>query len=121
VKMKDCIFCKIAKRETSAEVIYKDDKFIAFKDVNPKAPIHFLIIPKKHIPSVDHLKNRDKKLIGELFLVAQKIARKQGVAKSGYKLVFNVGKGGGQLINHLHLHLLGGWKTIKERDIPGMP
>ena len=108
--MKDCIFCKIAKRETSAEVIYKDDKFIAFKDVNPKAPIHFLIIPKKHIPSVDHLKNRDKKLIGELFLVAQKIAKEKGVDKTGYRLTLNVGKDAGQTIDHLHLHLIGGKK-----------
>jgi len=119
--MPDCIFCKIAKGKERAEVIYEDDKFIAFKDANPKAPIHFLIVPREHILSVDHLKIQDKELIGELFLVAQKIARKQGVAKSGYKLVFNVGRGGGQLINHLHLHLLGGWKTTKERNIPGMP
>lgn len=116
-----CIFCKIANKEIPANIVYEDDKFIAFKDINPKAPIHFLIVPKKHILSVDHLEIQDKELMGKLFLVAQKIARKQGVAKSGYKLVFNVGKGGGQLINHLHLHLLGGWKTTKERDVPGMP
>jgi len=119
--MTDCIFCKIANKEVPADVVYEDDKIIAFRDINPKAPLHLLIVPKKHIPSVNHLELQDKELIGELFLIAQKIAREQGVSKTGYKLVFNVGRGGGQLINHLHLHLLAGWKTQKERDIPGMP
>jgi len=119
--MVECIFCKIINRESSADIVYEDKKFIVFKDIHPKAPLHLLILPKKHILSVNHLETRDKELIGELFLTAKKIARKVKIAKRGYKLVFNVGRGGGQLISHLHLHLLSGWKSKKERDIPGMP
>lgn len=119
--MENCIFCKIANEEAPADIVYQDEKFIIFKDINPKSPLHLLIIPKKHIHSVNHLKEQDRELIGELFLLAQKIAKNQGVGETGYKLVFNVGRGGGQLIDHLHLHLLGGWSSPKERDIPGMP
>ena len=119
--MKSCIFCKIIKGEVPAEIVYKDDKFTAFKDVNPKAPVHILIIPKKHIVSINHLETEDKDLIGELFLATKEIAEKLNIAEKGYKLVFNVGEGGGQLINHLHLHILAGWKNIEERDVPGMP
>jgi len=119
--MGNCLFCKIVNKTAPAQIVYEDDKVIVFKDIHPKAPLHLLIVLKKHIPSVNHLEITDKELMGELILAAQKIARKEGAAKSGYKLVFNVGKGGGQLIPHLHLHLLGGWKSKKERDIPGMP
>ena len=104
----DCIFCKIAKKEMSSEIMYEDDEVIAFKDIKPVAPVHLLIITKKHIPSVDHLKTGDKELIGGLFLVAQKIAREQGVAETGYRLVFNIGPDAGQTVDHLHLHLIGG-------------
>ena len=117
----DCVFCKIIKKEVPAEIVYEDEKIIVFKDIKPLAPLHLLIVPKKHIPSVDHFKAQDKELIGEIFLTAKKVAREQGVANSGYKLVFNVGKGGGQIINHLHLHLLGGWRSLKESESPGMP
>ena len=114
----DCIFCKIAKKELPADIVCEDNKFIAFKDIHPKAPIHILIIPKEHIISVEHITSEDKELIGELILVAQKIAREQGVAKVGYKLLFNVGKGGGQVVEHLHLHLLAGWKNkVPKRNI----
>ena len=119
--MSECLFCKIINKKVPADIIYEDDGFIGLKDINPKAPLHLLIVPKKHIPSIDHLELQDKELIGELFLIAQKIARAKGVAKTGYKLVFNVGRGGGQVIDHLHLHLLAGWKDEKERDVPGMP
>jgi histidine triad (HIT) family protein len=119
--MTNCLFCKIVNKESPAEIVYENDKIVAFKDTHPQAPLHLLIVPRKHIPSVEHLEIEDKELIGELFLVAQRITREQGVAKTGYKLVFNVGKGGGQIIEHLHLHLLGGWGSEKERDIPGMP
>jgi len=104
-----------------SEIVYEDEKVIAFKDIHPVAPVHILIVPKKHIPSVDHLTAEDKDLIGDLFLVTQKITREISLAKKGYKLAFNVGRGGGQIIDHLHLHLLGGWQNKKERDIPGMP
>ncbi|PJA83732.1 MAG: histidine triad nucleotide-binding protein, partial [Candidatus Nealsonbacteria bacterium CG_4_9_14_3_um_filter_37_29] len=93
----NCLFCKIAKGEVPAEIIYEDEKFLVFKDIHPKAPIHLLIVPKKHIPSINHLELRDKELMGELFLLSQKIAREKEVAKKGYKLVLNVGRGGGQL------------------------
>lgn len=119
--MSECIFCKIIKKEIPTEILYEDENFMVFKDIRPKAPLHLLIVPKRHIPSINHLELKDKKLMGELFLTAKKIAKREGVAKTGYKIVFNVGQGGGQLINHLHLHLLGKWKSKKERDIPGMP
>lgn len=104
--MKNCLFCKIANREIPADIIYQDDRFIVFKDINPKAPVHYLIIPKKHIKSVNHLKSEDRELAGELLLIAKKIAREKDI--SGYRLVFNVGKKGGQVIQHLHLHFLAG-------------
>lgn len=105
--MEDCLFCKIAAKELPSTVFYEDDSFLVIKDINPQAPIHLLIITKKHIQSVDHLAKNDKELIGEMILVAQQVARDQGINQVGYKLGFNVGKGGGQLIPHLHLHLLG--------------
>ena len=106
----DCIFCKIANKEISSEIVYEDNEVIAFKDIKPVAPVHLLIITKKHIPSVDHLEAEDKELIGSLFLAARKIAREQGVAETGYRLVFNVGPDAGQTVDHLHLHLIGGHK-----------
>ncbi len=109
--MKDCLFCRIIKKELSADIIYEDDDFLAFKDINPKAPLHLLIIPKKHIPSVNHLKLEDKELIGKLFLTASKIAKDQGVFNKGYRLIINVGEDAGQAVDHLHLHLLAG-KTL---------
>jgi len=106
----DCIFCKIVQKEIPTEFIYEDEKIVSFKDIQPVAPVHLLIIPKKHIPTVDHLEEGDKELIGELFLIAQKIARKIGVSESGYRLIINVGKDAGQTVDHLHLHLIGGKK-----------
>lgn len=105
-----CIFCRIANQETPSEAVYKDGKFFAFKDIYPKAPVHILIIPKKHIQTIAQVKSGDRELIGELFLVAKKIAKIQGVQGSGYRLVFNVGKNAGQAVDHLHLHLIGGKK-----------
>ena len=105
-----CLFCKIVNKEIPTEIVYEDDKVLAFKDIEPKAPVHFLIIPKKHILAVDHLELQDKELIGELFFVAQKIAKEQGISQTGYRLIFNVGKDAGQTIDHLHLHLMGGKK-----------
>lgn len=102
-----------------SDIVYEDEKVISFKDIHPKAPIHFLILPKKHIPSVDHLEEADKELVGNLFLTAKAIAKNRNI--NGYKLVINVGKEGGQLIDHLHLHLLGGWRSSEERETPGMP
>ena len=108
----NCIFCQIAGKKLPATIIYEDKKVFAFKDINPIAPIHYLIIPKKHIVSVNHLEPQDKGLMGELFLVAKKIAKKEGIADNGYRLVFNVGKDSGQMVDHLHLHLLAGKKLL---------
>jgi len=104
--MAECIFCKIINKETPSEIVYEDEKTIAFKDINPKAPVHILIIPKKHIASIIDLKEEDKDLIGEIIFRAKKVAEEKGL--KGYKLIFNVGREGGQIIDHLHLHLLGG-------------
>lgn len=108
--MKDCIFCKIINREIPTNFVFENDRVVAFKDISPKAPVHILIIPKKHIETVDDIEEADEKLVGEMILVAQKIARQIGVAKDGYRLVFNVKNHGGQFIDHIHLHLLGGQK-----------
>lgn len=106
----DCIFCKIAKKEASSEIVYEDERIMAFKDIYPKAPVHILIVPKKHIHSANHIEEEDKELVGELFLVAKKVAKEQGVAETGYRLSFNVGRDAGQVVDHLHMHLLGGKK-----------
>ena len=106
--MSNCIFCKIVRKEIPSEIIYESDEVMAFKDIEPKAPIHILIVPKKHIETVDHLDPKDEKLVGALIYTAQKIARKLNIAENGYRLVFNVKKHGGQIVDHIHLHLLGG-------------
>lgn len=108
--MEKCIFCKIIKKESEADIVYEDNKIIAFKDIFPKAPFHILIVPKKHILTLDHIELKDKELIGEMFLTAKKIARDLGVVKKGYRLIFNVGRDAGQTVDHLHLHLLAGKK-----------
>jgi histidine triad (HIT) family protein len=105
----NCIFCGIIKKEIPSEIVYEDEKIIAFKDINPLAPVHILIIPKKHIESVNDLKEEDKDLVGYLFLIAQKVADLYEIKDKGYKLSFNVGKGAGQEVEHLHMHLIGGW------------
>lgn len=102
----ECLFCKIINKKVPSDIVYEDKKTIAFKDVHPKASVHLLILPKKHIPSVNHLEKKDKELTGELILVAQKIAKEKKL--KGYKLIINVGREGGQVIEHLHLHLLSG-------------
>jgi len=106
--MNDCIFCKIINKEISADILYEDQDLVVFKDIKPKAPIHYLIVPKQHIKSVNDLKEENKDLISNMFLTAKKIADKLGIKDKGYKLIFNVGRGGGQIVDHLHLHILGG-------------
>lgn len=117
----DCIFCKIARKESPADIVYEDDDTIVFNNIRPSAPIHLLVIPKKHIDSIDDIEVGDEELIGKTIITARNVARDKGLNESGYKLAVNVGKGGGQEVFHLHFHLLGGWKSDKERDIPGMP
>ncbi len=109
--VEDCIFCSIVNGRTSTEFLYEDDTVVAFNDINPHSPVHILIVPKKHIRSVNDLTDEDEAIIAKTILIGKKMARKAGVSASGYKLVFNVEKGGGQVIFHLHLHLLGGWKS----------
>ncbi|KXO17087.1 histidine triad nucleotide-binding protein [Peptoniphilus sp. GNH] len=104
----DCLFCKIINKEIPSDKLYEDDLVYAFKDIDPKAPVHFLIVPKKHIDSCDSLESEDKDLIGHIFLVAKKICRDLGVDESGYRIVNNCKEDGGQSVNHLHFHVLGG-------------
>ena len=106
---KDCIFCQIAHGQTSTEILYQTDTLVVFKDINPHAPVHLLFVPKKHIRSVNDLTDADQDILSELVMVAKEMAKEHGVAQSGYKLLYNVEKGGGQVIFHLHLHLMGGW------------
>ena len=104
-----CIFCQIASGETSTDILYEDATVVVFKDIKPHAPIHLLIVPKKHIRSVNDIASADGPLLAAMFMTAKKMAKDHGVAESGYKLLFNVERGGGQVIFHLHLHLLGGF------------
>ena len=103
-RMEDCLFCKIARKEVSSDVVFEDDKFVAFHDLHPQAPLHLLIIPRKHIHSIDHVEPEDKELMGDLIFTAKKVAGQHNL--TGYKLHFNVGREGGQVIDHIHLHLL---------------
>lgn len=104
----DCIFCQIANGEIPADIVYQDQEIIAFRDINPKAPVHLLLIPKRHIPSLNQLNERDSALVGRMVAVASRLAQDEGIAEKGYRLVINCGKEGGQLVPHLHMHLLGG-------------
>jgi len=105
----DCIFCKISTRAIPAAVVYEDDQLMAFDDINPKAPVHILVVPKQHIESIAHLETDYSQILARLVYTAKRIAAERSLA--GYKLVFNVGRAGGQVVDHLHLHLLGGWGT----------
>lgn len=102
--MENCIFCKIVNGESPSVKVFEDEKLVAFNDIKPKAKVHILIVPKEHIESIKHIEPIHKELIGEMFLAAAKIAKEKNL--SGYKLVINVGREGGQLVDHLHLHLL---------------
>ena len=108
--MEDCIFCKIIKKEMPASIVYEDEEIIAFKDIQPAAPIHILIIPKKHITSLAELKSEDEILIGKIYTTINKIAQDQGIKEKGYRVIVNCGEDGGQEVMHLHFHLLAGKK-----------
>ena len=101
-----CIFCQIARGEIPAKMVVNNKEMFAFRDINPQAPTHILIVPKKHIRSLDDLNDSD--LIGRMMMLAVAIARQEGIAKTGYRTVINTGKDGGQSVDHLHVHLLGG-------------
>lgn len=113
--MEDCIFCKIGAGAITSEVVFEDEEVMAFKDMHPKAPVHILVIPKVHIQSIAHLQENHNGVIAKLIYTAKDVAAKSGL--KGYKLVFNVGREGGQVIDHLHLHLLGGWGIIAEKTV----
>jgi len=105
----DCLFCQIIRKERPAEFVYEDESLVVFKDAYPHAPVHLLIVPRKHIRSVNDLADEDRKIIAEMMFRAKEIAKDMGISASGYKLLFNVERGAGQVIFHLHLHLTGGW------------
>jgi histidine triad (HIT) family protein len=107
MKDENCIFCKIVDKEIPAKILFEDNDLIVLQDIKPSAPFHHLIIPKEHIQSVAHLQEKDGAIIAKLFFAAQTDAEKAGL--KGYKTIFNVGRDGGQIIDHLHLHLMGGW------------
>jgi histidine triad (HIT) family protein len=104
----DCLFCRIAAGSIPAEVLYDDDLVVAFRDIAPRAPTHILLIPRRHIASAAELTEADGPMLGRLFAVAAELARAGGIAEDGYRLVSNVGRWGGQTVEHLHLHLMGG-------------
>lgn len=106
--MSDCLFCRIARGELPSDRVHEDDQVIAFGDIAPQAPTHILVIPREHIASSADLSEAHAPLLGRLFAVAADLARQQGIESSGYRVVTNVGRDGGQSVPHLHLHLLGG-------------
>ena len=108
--MEDCIFCKIASGRIPTEKVYEDDRAVAFRDINPSAPQHVLIVPREHIVSVNEVSAANEGLIGHLFSAAAKVAKKLGVDETGYRCVISTGPDAGQLVMHLHIHLLGGRK-----------
>jgi histidine triad (HIT) family protein len=106
--MADCLFCKIIERKIPASLVYEDERVLAFNDVNPQAPTHVLVIPKRHIESLNEISTEDDRLVGELVRRAAAIAKERGFAETGYRTLFNTNRGAGQSVFHIHLHLLGG-------------
>ena len=106
--MSDCVFCKIARREIPAQIVYQDDQVTAFRDLNPQAPVHVLVVPNQHVGSVAEIGPGNGPLLAALVTAANRVAEEAGVAGSGYRLVFNVGEDAGLSVPHLHLHVLGG-------------
>jgi histidine triad (HIT) family protein len=104
----DCLFCKILAGDIPADVIYESESAIAFRDINPQAPTHVLVIPRKHISTINDIEEADRALVGDLYLAAQEIAAAEGMAESGYRAVMNCNEGAGQSVFHIHLHVLGG-------------
>ena len=107
-EIQDCIFCRIAARQALAHIVYEDGLFIAIEDIDPQAPVHILVMPKKHIPEIQYVTQEDKELIKRWFWVAVQIAADRGLDKTGYRTVINNGDGGGQTVRHIHIHLLSG-------------
>ena len=108
--MSDCIFCKIANKEINTELVYENEKVVAFKDINPKAPIHILIIPKKHIETAMDITEEDKDIISDMYKAIREIAKKLDIDEKGFRIITNCKEDGGQEVMHLHMHLLAGKK-----------
>ncbi len=106
--MIDCLFCKIVAGDIPADLVHETEDTIAFRDINPQAPTHILIIPRKHIATINDIADEDRALVGSLYTTARDVARQEGLAEAGYRVVMNCGEGAGQSVFHLHLHLLGG-------------
>ena len=106
------LFTKIINREIPADIVYEDDQIIAFNDINPQAPVHILIVPKKEIATLNDLETKDQEILGKMFLTAKKLAVKLNIDKTGYRTVFNCNEHGGQTVFHIHLHLLGGRQLV---------
>ena len=106
--MEDCIFCKIIRKEIPASIVYEDERMIAFDDINPQAPVHVLLIPKEHFPSLNEIPEEKKVVLSHLLLKARDIAREKGIGKRGYRIVLNTARESGQDVLHIHFHLLGG-------------
>jgi len=106
--MEDCIFCRIIAGQVATKLVYQDDTSVAFDDMYPKAPVHVLVVPRRHIPRLLDAGEEDEKLLGHLLTVANKISRDRGVAEPGYRICINVNRGAGQVVFHLHLHVMGG-------------
>jgi histidine triad (HIT) family protein len=104
----ECIFCQIASGKIPSDTVYQDEEVIAFRDIQPQAPVHLVIIPRRHIPSLAHLSEADSALVGRMVAIANQLAKKEGIADKGYRLAINCGEEGGQAVPHIHLHLLGG-------------
>jgi histidine triad (HIT) family protein len=104
----DCLFCRIIAGEISSDIVHQDERSLAFRDINPQAPVHVLVIPREHLESLDDASQRDEALLGHLLRVAARVANEQGLSESGYRTVINTGAGVGQSVFHLHLHVLGG-------------
>jgi histidine triad (HIT) family protein len=104
----DCLFCKILAGDIPADIVYESESAIAFRDINPQAPTHVLVIPRKHVSTINDLEEDDRALVGDLFLAAKQIAAEEGIDESGYRAVMNCNEGAGQSVFHIHLHMLGG-------------
>ncbi len=104
----DCIFCKIAQKKLETDIVYETTELLVFRDLAPQAPIHLLVIPKKHVSTINELNDDDQLLIGKMIFAAKKLAQDMGIHETGYRLIYNVNQQGGQSVYHIHLHILGG-------------
>ena len=108
--MENCLFCKIIKKEIPSTIVYEDEEVLAFRDINPVAPVHVLVIPKKHISSLVDLEPEDEAIVGKIYTIINKIAKQENIFESGFRVIVNCGEDGGQEVKHLHFHLIGGKK-----------